>query len=321
METKKYICLDIGGTKLLAVLFDGTEIVCKVKKKTKSFEGVDKLKEKIISLVNEVLKLSELSISDISAISAGAAGIVDEDKGIIIYSPNLPWENYDIKKDIVEKFHVPFYIGNDVNVGVLGEWKFGSGKNAKNLLGIFVGTGIGGGLVINNMLYTGNKHAAGEIGHISVNTEGPYCNCGQRGCVEAYASKTAMLRDIKYEILRGRHTILEKFLNGNYNTLKSKYIKQGIEENDSLSIEILERAMYYLAAGAGGVINTLDPEKVILGGGLIEATGDYAIRIFKKYLEKFTMVNIMKNVEISKSVLGDYAVIYGSRALIDLKNG
>jgi len=319
MDVKKYICIDIGGTKLLAVLFRGNEIICRVKKKTKASEGEDKLKEKIINLVDEILVESKLSINDISSISAGVAGIVDEDKGIIIYSPNLPWENYNIKAVIEEKFKVPFFIGNDVNLGVLGEWKFGAGKNVKNLVGVFVGTGIGGGLIINNKLYTGNKHAAGELGHITVNTEGPYCNCGQRGCVEAYASKTAILRDIKFEISRGRNTILKELLSDNFNSLRSRTLKKGIDEKDALTEEVVDRAMYYLAAGAGGIINIFDPEKLILGGGVIESLGDYAIDKFGKYLKKFAMVNILKNVKISKTLLGDDAVVYGSRALIDLK--
>jgi glucokinase len=265
MDTKNYICIDIGGTKILATLFENDRVIFNLKKKTKAYEGVEKLRQKLIDLVGEMLIEANMTIDDITAISAGAAGIID-DKGVIIYSPNLPWTNFDIKTFMEEHYKVPFYIGNDVNMGILGEWKYGAGIGKENLLGIFVGTGIGGGIIVNGNLYTGNKYAAGEFGHTTLNTEGPYCNCGQRGCLEAYSSKVAMLREIENEISRGGETILKDFFNGNYNTLKSKFLKKGLEDNDEFTIDLIDKSMYYLAAGAGNFINIFDPQMLILGG-------------------------------------------------------
>jgi glucokinase len=317
MDTKNYICIDIGGTKILATLFENDRVIFNLKKKTKAYEGVEKLRQKLIDLVGEMLIEANMTIDDITAISAGAAGIID-DKGVIIYSPNLPWTNFDIKTFMEEHYKVPFYIGNDVNMGILGEWKYGAGIGKENLLGIFVGTGIGGGIIVNGNLYTGNKYAAGEFGHTTLNTEGPYCNCGQRGCLEAYSSKVAMLREIENEISRGGETILKDFFNGNYNTLKSKFLKKGLEDNDEFTIDLIDKSMYYLAAGAGNFINIFDPQMLILGGGVIEALGNYAINRFKKYLKKFTMVNIINNVEIRSAKLDDLAVVFGARALIEM---
>ncbi|MER2027405.1 MAG: ROK family protein [Lachnospiraceae bacterium] len=147
---KKYnICLDIGGTKILGVIFDQDKnIVYRIKKKTKKDgDSTDNVEKVIISVVEEMLEESGISKKEVAAIAAGAPGVIDQAKGIILFSPNLPWRNYDIKSSMEKKFGVPFYIGNDVNVGVLGEYKYGAARGYKDVVGFFVGTGMGGGVI------------------------------------------------------------------------------------------------------------------------------------------------------------------------------
>jgi glucokinase len=314
---KSYISLDIGGTKVLGAIFDeNNNIVYRLKKKTKAEEGFEKIEERIIKLVDELITESGMNKDNLAAIGAGAPGIIDENSGEIIFTPNLPWRNYNIRSVIEDRFKVPFYIGNDVKMGVLGEWKYGAGVNNKNIVGIFIGTGVGGGIIIDNKLYTGARHSAGEVGHMVLNTEGPYCNCGQRGCLEAYSSKIAISREIKSQISMGRKSILKDMMEDNIMNIRSKALKKAVEEKDELAIEVLDRAVYYLAAGAGSLINLFNPDMLILGGGVIEAVGDYIMPAFKNRIKRFAMPDILEGTQIVRSTLGDDAIVYGALALM-----
>ena len=229
-------------------------------------------------------------------------------------------KDYDIKKVMETKFGVPFYIGNDANMGMLGEWKYGMAVKKENVVGIFVGTGLGGGLIINNKLFTGKRHDAGELGHMILNTEGPYCNCGQRGCFEAYASKVAITREIKTQIKRGRKTILKDLMDEDP-VIKSKALKEAIDAKDSVALEVMDKAVYYLAAGTGNLINIFSPDMVVLGGGVLESLGDYIMPLLKDYVKRFSLPELLNGTEIVRSALGDDAIIYGSLAIIKAKKG
>lgn len=317
----RHICMDIGGTKVLGAIFDEKgKIIHRVKKKTNVEKGIEQIEEKIVKVIQDLLDESGMNISEIAAIGAGAPGVIDENKGVIVYAPNLPWRNYNIKANIEEIFKVPFYIGNDVNMGVLGEWKFGSGKERENLVGLFVGTGVGGGLILNNKLYTGSRHAAAELGHMVLNPEGPYCNCGQRGCLEAYSSKIAMTREIRAQFNRGRKSLLADLLDSEDVVFKSKDYKKAIEEKDELALEVLDRAIYYLAIAGGSLVNIFNPEAIILGGGVLEAMGDYIMPVFRKYIERFTWPYALENTELVQAELGDDSILYGALALIYQNN-
>lgn len=318
---KKHICIDIGGTKVLgAILNDKDKITFKVKKKTKADKGLEKIEERIIDVVDELIKESGMDKNEIEAIAAGAPGVINEETGELVYAPNLPWKNYDLKKVIEDKFGRPFYIGNDANLGMLGEWKYGAAAKKENVVGIFVGTGIGGGLILNNKLYMGKRYDAGELGHMILNTEGPYCNCGQRGCFEAYASKVAITREIKTQIQRGRKTVL-KDLVGEDSVIRSKALKDALEAKDSLALEVMDNAIYYLAAGTGNLINIFSPDMVVLGGGVLESLRDYIMPLLKEYIKRFTLPELLNGTEIVSSALGDDAILYGALAIIKGKKG
>lgn len=318
---KKYICLDIGGTKILgAVLDEKDNIAFKVKKKTKANKGIKEIEKRIIDVINELIKESGTDKNDIEAIAAGAPGVINQKNGEIIYAPNLPWKNYNLKEVVEKEFGIPFYIGNDANLGILGEWKYGIAAEKENVVGIFVGTGIGGGLVINNKLFTGRRYDAGELGHMILNTEGPYCNCGQRGCFEAYAGKVAITREIKAQIQRGRKTVLKDFIDEGP-VIKSKALKYAIETKDSVALEVMDNAVYYLAAGTGNLINIFSPDMVVLGGGVLESLGDYIMPLLKNYVKRFALPELLSGTEIVQSKLGDNAIIYGALAVIKEEKG
>lgn len=316
MAETYYICLDIGGTKVLGAIFNSQkEIIYRLKKKTKSAgDSSQNIEDLIISVVDEMINESKIDRKLIKAIAAGAPGVIDQDEGLVLFSPNLPWRNYNIKKPIESKFGVPFYIGNDVNVGVLGEYKYGAAKGYKNVVGLFVGTGMGGGLILDGKLYTGNQFKGAELGHMVLNEEGPRCNCGQRGCLEAFSSKQGISDYIKQQVARGRETMMAEAVNGSI--FKSKALKASLEANDKVATEAVSRACHYLSIATGNLINIFSPEIVIYGGGVVEACGEAFLPLILGEVDKYCMPSIRDTVEIKNAALGDDSILYGALSMI-----
>lgn len=310
------LCLDIGGTKVLGVIFNSKkEVVYRLKKKTKAGgDSSENVEEVIINVVKELINTSGIKKSDIHAIAAGAPGVIDQEKGVVLFSPNLPWKNYNIRKPIEDEFGCPFYIGNDVNVGVLGEYKFGAAKGYKNVVGLFVGTGMGGGLILNGELYTGNKFKAAEYGHMILDPEGPLCNCGQRGCLEAFSSKQGMSSYIRQQISRGRKSSMAEFVTDG--VFKSKALKNALSEGDTVAREAVNRACHYLAIASGNLVNTFSPDVVVYGGGVIEAVGDIFIEKILAEVDRYCMPSIRTTVDFKKAALGDDSILYGALSMI-----
>ena len=310
------ICLDIGGTKILGAIFDSKKnIVYRIKKKTKADgEATQNVEETIISVVDELIGGFGIKRTQIKAIAAGAPGVIDQQNGIVLTSPNLPWKNYDIRKPIEKKFGAPFFIGNDVNVGVLGEYKYGVAKGKKNVVGLFVGTGMGGGLILDGKLYTGHKFKGAEYGHMILDPEGPKCNCGQRGCLEAFSSKQGMSSYIRQQVSRGRKSSMaEAVADG---VFKSKALKNALAEGDTVAREAVNRACHYLAIASGNLVNTFSPDVVVYGGGVIEAVGDIFIEKILAEVDRYCMPSIRTTVDFKKAALGDDSILYGALSMI-----
>lgn len=315
---KKYnICLDIGGTKVLGAIFDEKEkIVHRLKKKTKSGgDSSANVEEVIIGVVDQMRKDFGLKKDQLHAISAGAPGVINQEAGIVLFSPNLPWRDYDIRTPLEKKFGVPFYIGNDVNVGVLGEYKYGAAKGYHNVVGFFPGTGMGGGLILNDKLFTGNQFKAAEYGHMIMDPEGPLCGCGQRGCLEAFSSKKGMSGYIIQQISRGRKSVMEgKIENG---VFKSSVLKKALAAKDKVAMEAVDRACHYLAIATGNMINTISPDIVVYGGGVMEAVGDIFMEKILAEVDRYCMPSIRSTVELKKAALGDDSNLYGALSMIE----
>lgn len=313
--SKYYLCLDIGGTKVLGAIFDeDLNIVYRIKKKTKVSEGFQNVEDTIVMVVQELLNEFGISATDVLAIAAGAPGVINNDTGVVLFSPNLPWKNYNIGKVIGNKFNTPFFIGNDANLGVLGEWKFGVAKGLKNVVGIFIGTGIGGGLILDGKLFTGNDYKGAEIGHIILNTEGPICNCGQRGCLEAFSSKTGMKEYISLFVRHGRASKMEEAISEG--VFKSKALKAAYEAGDPVTVEAIDRACLYLAVASGNLVNIFSPEMILYGGGVMEAMGDVFHKKIVRNVDSYCLGSIRDTVRFTVAALGDDSVLYGALALI-----
>ena len=317
MEKKYNICLDIGGTKILGAIFnEKDEIVYRLKKKTKSEgDSSDNVESVIIKVVEEMIAESGIPKEQIHAVAAGAPGVIDQDAGIVLFSPNLPWRDYDIKSSIEKKVGIPFYIGNDVNMGVLGEYKFGAGRGHQQVIGFFIGTGMGGGMILDGKLFTGYKHKGAEYGHMVLEPEGPLCNCGQRGCLEALSSKQGMSAYIREQVARGRKSMMADYVTEG--VFKSKALKKALNAGDAVATEAVNRACHYLAIATGNMINTISPEVVVYGGGVVEATGDLFVDKIAAEVDRYCMPSIRTTVELKAAALGDDSVIYGALALIE----
>ncbi len=317
MSGKYNICLDVGGTKVLGAIFnENREIIYRLKKRSK--EGGDSsanVEEVIISVVEEMIKESGIKRSEINAIASCAPGVIDQDKGVVLFTPNLPWRNYDMRSSMEKKFGVPFYVGNDVNLGVLGEYKYGAARGYHNVVGLFVGTGLGGGLILNDELYTGHMFKAAEFGHMVLNSEGPLCNCGQRGCLEAFSSKQGMSAYIRQQVSRGRKSLLAEDVVGG--VFRSKPLKKALKAGDEVAMEAVERSCHYLAIATGNLINTFSPDLILYGGGVIEAVGDLFLEKILKEVDKYCMPTIRSTVEIKTASLGDDSILYGDLAMIE----
>lgn len=316
--SKSYnICLDVGGTKVLGVIFDeNREIVYRLKKRSKGKgNSAQNVEEVIISVVEEMIEESGIDRSRIHAIASCAPGVIDQDAGVVLFTPNLPWRDYDIRSAMEKRFGVPFYIGNDVNLGVLGEYKFGAGRGYKNIVGFFVGTGMGGGLILNGELYTGNRFKAAEYGHMILDPEGPLCNCGQRGCLEAFSSKQGMSAYVRQQVSRGRQSMLAEHVTEG--VFRSKHLKKALAAGDPVAVEAVDRACHYLAVATGNMINTFSPDLVIYGGGIIESMGDLFLEKILSEVDRYCMPSIRATVDIKNAALGDDSVIYGDLALIE----
>jgi len=312
---KYSICLDIGGTKVLGAVFnENKEIVFRLKKKTKAREGSKNVEDTIVSVVNELLIGYGISLDEVIAIAAGAPGVINQDTGVVLFAPNLPWNNYEIKKVLEARFGKPFFIGNDVNVGVYGEWKYGAARGRTQVVGLFIGTGMGGGLILDGNLYTGNDCKGAEFGHMILNVEGPICSCGQRGCLEAFSSKLGMTDYIKQQVARGRKTMMETAISDG--VFKSKAMKAAYDVGDEVMIEAIDRACLYLAVASGNLVNTFSPQMVVYGGGVMEALGDVFLEKIVSSVDAYCLPSIRSTVQFVKAELNDDSILYGALALI-----
>jgi len=313
---KKYsIGIDLGGTKVLTAIIDrdSGKIVDFVKKKTKKEKGPKNITNKLIEGIDELLK--KTSASDISSIGIGSSGQIDRKNGIIVGSPNLECFDYHIKDIISKHFNIPVFVGNDVEIAAIGEQKFGAGRDCDDFVCIFVGTGVGSSIVKNGKIIYGATGTAGEIGHIIVDLNGRPCACGAHGCLEAYASRSAIEKRIEGALKKGRKSCITDYLEEG-KSIKSGMIQKSIERNDELVIQCVDEASEYLSGGIASIINFINPELVILGGGLIDAVDYFYQKTIKKAKMKSLPVPAEK-IKFKKAELGDFSGVIGAGFLED----
>lgn len=304
-----FIGVDIGGTKILGALFDKNGlIVLKEKKPSKGEEGFKVFLKQLDKVIDTLIRNSKTKVK---GIGIGFPGIISKD-GHVDFSPNLPIEDFHLVKHIEKKYNIPCKAGNDVNLGTYGEYKE-LGFNYENVIGLFPGTGLGGGIIINKKLYIGKGFAA-ELGHICVEKDGDFCNCGNKGCLEAYASKKGIINYILKEEAKGRICSLTE--SAKSGVIKSSRLLKAYNDKEEVIIEAMDRFTDYLGLGIGIVMNTFNPDLILIGGGVIDAFGSSLLRIVHEKAKQHTLSGIYSQTDVKKSKLSDDAVIYGAYHLI-----
>lgn len=315
---KKYsIGIDLGGTKILIALVDRNtgEVLEHVKKKTKKDKGPKNIIRKMLEGIEELIEMSGKTFDEISSIGVGAAGQIDRKNGVIIAAANLDCYDLNLKKILTEKFDIPVYVGNDVEIATIGEQKFGAGKDCNDFVCVFVGTGVGSAIVKDGKIIIGATGTAGEIGHIIVDLNGRQCSCGAHGCLEAYASRSAIERRIEGALKKGRKSCILDYLETG-KSITSSMIQKSIEREDELVLQCVTEASEYLSGGIASIINFINPELIILGGGLIEAVDYFYQKTIKKAKAKSLPVPAEK-IQFKKAMLGDYSGVIGAAFLED----
>lgn len=313
---KKYsIGIDLGGTKILIALVERTsgKVIEYVKKKIKKEKGPKSIGKKLLEGIEELLENTDKS--EISSIGIGAAGQIDRNNGIIIGAPNLDCFDFNIKKLLFDNFDLPVFVGNDVEIAAIGEQKFGAGKDSKDFVCVFIGTGIGSCIVKNGKIIYGATGTAGEIGHIIVDLNGRPCACGAHGCLEAYASRSAIERRIEGALKKGRISFITDYLEEG-KAITSSMIRKSIERDDELVLQCVNEATEYLSGGIASIINFVNPELVILGGGLTDAVDYFYNETIKKAKLKSLPVPA-KAIKFKKAELGDFSGVIGAAFLED----
>lgn len=321
MPEKFAIGVDFGGTKISAgvVNLETGRLVGASKKKTREAREQDDVVKRIVAVVDEAVAESGVEFRKIQGMGIGAAGMVNRQKGILLAAVNIGANDIELSDPLSRQYAIPCKLGNDVEVATIGEMHFGAGRNCDNFVCIFVGTGIGSGIVRDGKLYRGATGTAGEIGHMLLFPDGKQCGCGAFGCLEAYASRTAIAKSILVDLGRGLDTILRDKVDMTKGILRSKALAQAVTQGDELVINCVREAARCMGMGLASVINFYNPQRIILGGGVVEAIDSY-VQLAEREARRLALKIPSRKVEIVRAELGDYAGIIGA-AMLTRENG
>ena len=310
--------VDMGGTSLRALVVNEQNRILAVEKTpTKRDQDPENLIEDIAAEVEDAVESAGLRRNELCAVSVGAPGAVDSASGLVHAAPNLGWKDVRLGPKLSALLGVPVLVENDVNVGVVGEHVLGAGRGVQELVGIFVGTGIGGGIISRGELYEGCRGAAGEIGHMVLEVDGPRCGCGKRGCAEALASRTAMEREVRAAIKEGaKSCVLDIMKERHKERMTSSIIVRALKNKDRVMRGVLRRTEYYLGILVASVVNLMDPECVVIGGGVAERLQeDFVAPIRKTAREYYLSQRDAARIKIVPAQLGDNAGALGAVVL------
>lgn len=318
------IGVDFGGTKVLAAVVDVEtgNVVGTGKKRTSADDGPGQLMKRIYATCDAALKDAGMSIEDIGGIGVGIAGQVDAERGLLIGTANLSRSVVDLPMadQITERYGVPAQIRNDVQIAAVGELSFGAGKAVGDFVCIFVGTGIGGAIIQHGELVKGYTGNAGELGHTTVDIEGRVCGCGGRGHLESYASRTAITAALLGELRRGHSSILSELMPKvdpaapGGTAIRSGILAKAVNAGDEVAVQIVTSAATYLGYGLASIINFQNPQRIILGGGVIEAV-DLLFETAERVARREAFPNAGKKVEIVRAALGDNSGVVGAAVI------
>ena len=312
---KKFIGVDLGGTNLRAALVDpDTGAVSHlISVPTLAREGHDAVMARIVGLIETVIAGSSEPKSEIGGVGIGVPGVLDLDRGLVLFLPNLPgtWPNVPLRDTIAGGVGLPVQLLNDVRSITWGEWLFGAGRGVDTIACFAIGTGIGGGLVINGRLHMGIGGTGGELGHQTIDVNGPVCGCGNHGCVEAYASGPAITAMALKAITQGLTTRIGEMVAYDLNRVTPEVIAEAAMAGDAIAKDIYERAGAYIGAGVANVLVSVGPRKVVIAGGVAKA-GALLLDPIRRTVHERVRVMPVEQVQIVPAELGLNAGIIGA---------
>jgi len=316
-ETKKsellVLAMDLGGTKIFAAIISNKgQVMAREYCLTLADEGPEAVINRIFSAIDHFLSQRNINLSQLGGISIAAAGAIDFEKGLITSSPHLPgWHDVPLRDIVKEKYKVNTFLINDASAAALGEYHFGVGQGVNNLVLLTLGTGIGGGIIINGRLYSGASGSAGEIGHTTIDVNGPRCSCGNIGCLEALVSGTAIAREAIRRIGQGERSSLTKIAGGKIEDITAEEVLTAARAGDSLASEVILKAATYLGVGLANVVNIFNPEMIIIGGGMAKM-GDLLLNPARQVVRGRAFQLSAQVVQIVPAQLGDDAGVLGA---------
>ena len=325
MASNLYLGIDLGGTNIQCGLLDTSKSVQKVgvthrgdtKTKADKYPGNDgapAVIDRIAKLAQEVLDDAKVSLRDLAGVGIGAPGVIDHDKGIVSLAVNLGWTDYPLAKELSKALGgVPVCLDNDVNVGAWGEYKAGAARKCDSLLAVFIGTGIGGGLILDGKLFHGHHRTAGEIGHVVYN---PFGILGRR-TVENMASRTNLAQHLTQLIHTGHPSVIPQLVDGDLSKIRSKVIAKAAAQNDALTLQVLDHGMTALGIAIANTVTMLSLPCVVIGGGLAEAIGAPLLDPIRAAFQKHVFPESLRGIKLVASELNDDAGVVGAALLAE----
>lgn len=303
--------VDIGGTNIKSALLDiNGKIYHKIEFPTEAHRGWEDVLNRIYHGIHQLINLEACKVSDILGIGLGIPGLPNFTTGEVLWGPNIGWEKVPAGSWLSGKLGLPVYIDNDGNVAAYGEFWAGAGKNAKILAAVTIGTGVGAGIIINGNVLRGVGGAAGEFGHMIILPDGPTCSCGRKGCLETLTSATAIVKAAERAIDEGHETSLAKL-----RQINAKAIFQGAAAGDKVSQEIIDELAYYLGIGLANITNLLNPDLILIGGG-VSRGGSLLMNPLRKYTLENSLPTAGQQVKIELAQLGNDAGAVGAAGIV-----
>ncbi len=307
------LAIDLGGTKIIAAVISSTgQVIAREYCLTLAAEGTQSVIERVFSAIDHLLSLRSTDSSRLDSISIAAAGVINLEEGLITSSPNLPgWHNVPLRDIVRSKYRINTILINDASAAALGEHRFGAGRGVNNLVYLTVGTGIGGGIIINGRLYFGSSGSAGEIGHMTIDVNGPRCNCGNIGCLEVLASGSAVAREAIRRIRQGEGSSLTEIMEGKIENITAEKVGAAAQDGDCLALEVITGAATYLGVGMVNLVNIFNPEMIIVGGGVAKM-GDLLLNPARQVVRERAFLLPAEAVRIVPAQLGEDSGVLGA---------
>ncbi len=321
-KRKIWIGFDLGGTKMLSVVFDDKlKVLAKKRRKTRASEGELVALERLTETISMALQEAQVLPEEVAGIGAGVPGPLDLQKGIILEAPNLGWKNVALQEFLSKRFKCPAAICNDVDAGVFGEYIAGAGQGERCVLGVFPGTGIGGGCVYEGKIFRGSRSSCMEVGYMQMAADGPAAGVGPGGTLEGIASRLAISAEAAKAVFRGQAPHLKELAGTDINKIRSSVLAKSIDMGDKVIEQIVRRSAEQVGRGIGSLINILAPDVVVLGGGLVEAMPKLYLDGVREGVRRNALPSLADCAKLKVSELGDMAGAVGAAAWVRQESG